>query len=254
MVVHGGIDGFSRLVPYLQVAGDNLARTAIVIFSRGIQHFGIPSRIRVDGGGEFVHINTFMERANGFDQGSYISGRSVHNQRIERLWRDVYCKVLDKYYKLFHYMEDNNVLDLTNDVHIYCLHHVFLPRIQADLERWMTAHNNHGLRTEHHRTPLQIWFSTNLLTSAEDNTAMNNLFRRNQDEIGHLIDEFLEESINWPEPGNINVLLPRIPRPVTAMQYNELQRNINVLAASNSEGLDIYGQVVRFVCQCINSA
>ena len=100
-VVHGAIDGFSRLVPVLQAATDNTARTALGFFLDGVRVFGLPSRLRADGGSEFNHVRTFMENANGEDRGSFMDGQSVHNQRIERLWRDVYEKVLDKYYKLW---------------------------------------------------------------------------------------------------------------------------------------------------------
>ena len=143
LVVDGCIDGYSRLVPYLIVHTDNFAMSAFGDFTEGITNYGIPSHVRTDNGSEFVHVNAFMMFANGENRGSFLAGRSVHNQRIERLWRDVFCKVLQKYYNLFHHMESHKIFDIDNPVQISCLHHTFASHIGKDLSDWRNAHNNH---------------------------------------------------------------------------------------------------------------
>ncbi|XP_053380733.1 uncharacterized protein LOC123532085 [Mercenaria mercenaria] len=132
-VVHGGIDGFSRLVTFLRASSNNRAKTSFVFFLRSVADHGLPSRIRTDNGGEYVHVRRFMNTELGPNRGSAISGQSTHSQRIERLWRDVFTKVLDKFYKLFYHMEDYKLLDKNNEIHVFALHHTFLPRIDAEL-------------------------------------------------------------------------------------------------------------------------
>ena len=56
-------------------------------------HFGVPSRLRTDKGGENVLLWSEMETRRGRDRGSYIAGSSVRNQRIERHWRDVWTYI-----------------------------------------------------------------------------------------------------------------------------------------------------------------
>ena len=80
-VVHGGLDGFSRLVVYLTVAGNNRAHTVLQSFIAAVEQYGLPSRVRSDKGGENADVAEFMIRSRGTDRNSHITGRSVHNQR-----------------------------------------------------------------------------------------------------------------------------------------------------------------------------
>lgn len=159
IVVHGGIDGYSRLVVYLDCAANNKASTVFNLFHTAMTQYGLPSRIRCDRGGENIQIALFMlnHPHRGTGRGSMIVGSSIHNQRIERLWRDVYQGVLKLYYGLFYYLEATGLLDPSNEAHIFALHYVYLPRISHNLNVWKKAWNSHPLRSENGSTPLQLW-------------------------------------------------------------------------------------------------
>lgn len=77
-------------------------------------------------------VALFINFMNGANK--HHTGRSVNNQRIERLWRDVYQQVVFKYYNLFYGWEDRGLLDVENQLHILALHTVFLPKINENLE------------------------------------------------------------------------------------------------------------------------
>lgn len=157
LVIHGGIDGFSRLITFLHCSSNNWAETVLDCFVHATREYGIPSRVRTDHGGENVLVWQFMEENRGTGRGSYIAGKSVHNSRIERLWRDVYQSVSSSYASVFYELERDGALNVDNDADLFALHYVFVPRINESLGAFQAAWNNHSVSTENNMSPLQLY-------------------------------------------------------------------------------------------------
>ena len=158
-VTHGCIDGYSRVIPYLQTATSNEAKVVLNLFVQASHFLGLPSRVRCDHGGENIDVALFMTMVRGQGRGSVLTGRSVHNQHIERLWRDVSSQVTEYFYRLFYQMEDEGILDISQDLHRYALQLTCLPLINSRMDEFRRAWNNHRLRTENNRSPAQLWLA-----------------------------------------------------------------------------------------------
>lgn len=157
LATHGGIDGYSRLIVYLKCCSNIRSTTIYDSFLGAVRENHLPSRVRSDQGGENVLIAQHMIEHRGPDRGSMIVGSSVHNQRIERLWKDMHKCVTSLYYKLFYFMEQCDLLDQLNEKHIYAFHFIFIPCINKALSHFMHGWNHHPIRTASNKSPHQLF-------------------------------------------------------------------------------------------------
>ena len=157
-VIHGATDGFSRTVTMMNCSTDNQASTVLQHFLTGTSKYGLPCSVRTDGGGENIDVWRHMIQYWG-SSSCVIVGSSVHNTRIERLWRDVRKSVLEPLRVTLFALEEEGILDPDNEMDIFCLHQALKNRIDQKLSEFTQSWNNHPLRTEGNHTPLQLFYS-----------------------------------------------------------------------------------------------
>lgn len=68
--------------------------------------------------------------------------------------------VASTYVQLFTHME--GILCPDNDADIFCLHYIYIPRINKSLSSFMEAWNNHPLSSERNRSPVQLYLGGSL--------------------------------------------------------------------------------------------
>ncbi|PIK39528.1 hypothetical protein BSL78_23625 [Apostichopus japonicus] len=191
-VTHGGIDGYSRMVVYLNCSTTNQADVVQRSFVQAAKRYGLPSRVRSDYGSENIDVALLMNLLRGSGRGSHITGQSVHNERIERLWRDVHKDVTSTFYKEFYKLEDNDLLHIDSPTEMFALKFVYLDEINQLLEQFRNGWNSHKIRTEQSRTPHQIWLDGFLENTNSTATVVREMFQEEDDNLEAKLCSLLE--------------------------------------------------------------
>ena len=243
LVIHGGIDGFSRTVVYLKCSSDNCAATVMGSFHQAVQTYGIPLRIRSDHGGENIRVWDFMLQHHS-DTSCVLTGSSTHNERVERLWRDVNRCVTTPFRNTFQELEARGLLDPLNEVDIFCLHYIFLPRINLCLLQFQESWNHHAISTENNLTPMQLFVGgfTLLTQQNPDGAACSPGASTGSSGVSNLATPAISST------PIVTVAVPHMLFLPCAGLQQSLQQ-INPLAHSDNFGLDLYQQAITIIAR-----
>lgn len=268
IVIHGGIDGYSRLVVYLKASTNNRADTVLDSFQEAVDKYNLPSRVQSDLGLENIEVARYMLERRGCNRGSIITGTSVHNQRIERLWRDINRIVCSRFTNIFLYLERNNVFYPCNEIHLFCLHMVYIEIINKALDEFTAQWNNHDLSTESNLSPYQLWIGgmvnhcnsqSNAVRSVIQNSTtgqqhlpsnVNNGIGSNNDVLSDYSSYGIDESGPVPEEEDYRVTVPQTCLSLTAAQLEHVSRIIQ--ASGDDNGIQAYLLTISIVNSFIN--
>lgn len=243
-VIHGSIDGFSRTISYLKCSTNNRADTVLELFEEAVHKFGCPVRVRSDHGTENIGVARMMLETRSDISSPFITGRSVHNQRIERLWRDVNACITSYYKNIFNYLETTDKLLRSSEVHLYALHYVFLPRINRSITEFVSQWNNHPISTQNGLSPLQLWTEgVHQLVNSND-TGVRDIL----DHQAYGVD--YDAPLPHIDTGN-DVAVPESSIELSEEDQLTLQILVNPLADDGDHGITLYCQTVTVLNQLL---
>ena len=146
-----------------------------------------------------------------------IVGSSVHNQCIERLWRDMHRGVTVLYYRLFYYLEYHNLLNPVDDIHLFSLNYVYLQRINHSLRQFKDGWDRHTIRTEHGHSPIQLFTAGMLLLQRSGQIAM--------DIFDQVDDHYGEDDMEHETEENENIVISPIRSPLSVEEFEHLKNH-----------------------------
>ncbi|KAA0701586.1 hypothetical protein E1301_Tti023046 [Triplophysa tibetana] len=162
IVVHGGIDGYSRKIMSLKANSNNKAASVLDCFLEAVHEHGLPHRVRSDKGGENMGVARFMLEHP--ERGPATSQEKVFITR-ELSGCGAMCGVICNYYSAFRHLEELSLLDPDQDLHLICLHYIMLPRLNHHLQMFTRTWDNHSLSTEGNMSPSQLWLAGHVMNS-----------------------------------------------------------------------------------------
>ena len=124
-------------------------------------------------------------------------------------------------------LERENKLDPLNEVDLYCLHYIFLPRISKALHEFQESWNYHTLSTEGNKSPYHLFFE-GMQHEANTNNSLGQA----------------DPSIDVSELTHNHVAVPRIKFTPCSLLERRLQ-NINPLQPCSDKGVHLYTRAIE---------
>lgn len=239
-VIHACVGRFSRTIMFLKCSTNNQVATVLQLFLNAVREFGIPCRVRGDQGTKKIQLARYMisHPTRGPGRGSFIVGKSCHNQRIESFWRDLFHGCTFLFYYIFCYLEDKGLLDVSSFSGL-CIYSKNQPAFWNVCKRLWQSFT--FLRIKHDLcTTLVLWPHCYCGESelSEVNIASFGL----DDDCPLPCSDYDGETWN-----DLSVQVPEIPCPLSDTAFNVLKTSLDPLEDSSCYGMDIYIESVEVV-------
>ena len=69
------------------------------------------------------------------------------------------------FYHLFYDMEQERILEPSNEVHLFALHYTYQPRINQNLNIFAQGHSRGPISSERGKSPMQLWIQGSMTYS-----------------------------------------------------------------------------------------
>lgn len=223
------------MVVYLSASNNNRSETVFELFVQATNMYNLPSRVRSDMGLENIDVARYMIQMRGSSRGSILTGNSVHNQRIERFWREVNRIIVSRFLNIFLYLETRGVFSGDNEAHLYCLHIVYLPLINNALGELTSQWNDHPVTTSTNFSPRQMWVQGMLELRNSNLTAVRDVIDGDVNNMEEL--DIDEGSLPNTHPGLVTV--PQSSLQLTHEEEEIVQQAVSSVPSDNN-GITAY--------------
>ncbi|KAK3736979.1 hypothetical protein QZH41_004685 [Actinostola sp. cb2023] len=150
-----------------------------------------------------------------------------------------------KLISLFLSMDAQGLLDPDNDSHLYCLHMVFLPRINDMLQTFVASWNNHKVRTAGNKTPLQLFIMGMQNIARHNGVIAAQYFENlsNEEQASYGIDP------SFPLPADTDgygVIVPTLHISLNTEDISKLEEKLASCNVSNVWDIEVYKMTLNY--------
>jgi hypothetical protein len=146
-------------------------------------------------------------------------------------------------------MEEQGNLDIDNDLHMWCLHYIYTPRIQRALDQFREAWNHHRLRSEGGSTPTKLFIAGVINQAGDGRTGIDCLVHNEpvEDVLSAEEREQYGVDVDGPAPAReVNsVEISNVPCPLTDVLFRTLKTTVEPLAGVGL-GTELFQAAVQF--------
>ena len=142
------------------------------------------------------------------DSSCVLVGASIHNQRNERLWRDVFVAVTQLFDCLFYYMECCKLLNVLSTIDLFALNFVFETWINQALNLFIIGWNSHAISKNAGKSPLKLFTKGMIQHQISNKSIKEQDHSSTLSEVELGVDEDEDNGVNVSIPGSNGIVIP----------------------------------------------